>query len=78
MPAPTWIGRHSASNDYADYTDAYDQLYARYGGLAIISISRTAAGNPLSNPQQYIVGTDHFKKMSQELRSHPRRTSRSE
>ena len=27
-----------------------------------------SAGNPLPNPQQFIVGTNHFKKMSQELR----------
>ena len=54
-------------NDYADYTDAYDQLYAYYGGLGYFYF-QDAAGNPLANPQQYIEGTNHFKKLSQELR----------
>ena len=53
--------------DYADYTDAYDQLYASYGGLGYFYFN-DAAGNALSNPQQFIVGTNHFKKLSQELR----------
>ena len=55
-------------SDYTDYTDAYDRLYAAYGGLAYYFYYQDAAGNQLSNPQQYIVGTNHFKKMSQELR----------
>jgi len=54
-------------NDYADYTDAYDQLYADYGGLGYFYFN-DAAGNPLANPQQFIVGTNHFKKLSQEIR----------
>ncbi len=54
-------------NDYADYTDAYDQLYASQGGLYYFYF-QDSAGNPLPNPQQFIVGTNHFKKMSQELR----------
>ena len=54
-------------NDYADYTDAYDQLYASYGGLGYFYFN-DAAGNPLANPQQFIVGTNHFKKLSQEIR----------
>ena len=47
MPAPTWTGRPSV-NDYADYTDAYDQLYDEcYGGhLAYYSeLPRFDAGN---------------------------------
>jgi outer membrane receptor protein involved in Fe transport len=56
-------------NDYADYTDAYDQLYATYGGLGgPYFYYLDSAGNTLKNPQQYIVGTNHFKKLSQELR----------
>jgi len=55
-------------NDYADYTDAYDQLYESYGGLANYFYFEDAAGNLLSNPQQFIIGTNHFKKLSQELR----------
>ena len=54
-------------SDYTDYTDAYDRLYAASGGLAYFYYL-DSAGNPLPNPQQYIIGTNHFKKMSQELR----------
>jgi len=57
----------STLNDYADYTDAYDQLYAASGGLAYFYFN-DAAGNPLANPQQFIIGTNHFKKLSQEIR----------
>ena len=57
-------------SDYADYADAYDVLYANYNpdyaGLAYFYY-QDSAGNFI-NPQQYIIGTDHFKKMSQELR----------
>ena len=57
-------------SDYADYADAYDQLYATYSpayaGLAYFYY-QDSAGNFI-NPQQYIVGTDHFRKLSQELR----------
>jgi len=55
-------------NDYADYTDAYDRLYQSYGGLAYWFYLQDAAGNFVSNPQQWIVGTNHFNKLSQELR----------
>jgi outer membrane receptor protein involved in Fe transport len=58
---------NSGINDYADYTDAYDQLYASYGGLGYFYLN-DAAGNPLPNPQQFIEYTNHFKKLSQELR----------
>lgn len=57
-------------SDYADYADAYDQLYSTYNpdyaGLAYFYY-QDSAGNFI-NPQQFIIGTDHFKKMSQELR----------
>src|SRR5215204_1591903 len=49
-------------NDYADYTDAYDQLYASNFGLGYFYFN-DAAGNPLANPQQFIEGTNHFKKL---------------
>ena len=57
-------------SDYTDYTDAYDRLYASSGGLAQggYFYFTDAAGNAVANPQQYIIGTNHFKKMSQELR----------
>ena len=60
---------NSGLNDYADYTDAYDQLYADVapGGLGYFYFN-DSAGNPLPNPQQYILYTNHFRKLSQELR----------
>lgn len=65
MDRPTY-GR----SDYADYADAYDALYANYNpdyaGLAYFYYL-DSAGNFI-NPQQYIIGTNHFRKLSQELR----------
>ena len=55
-------------NDYADYTDAYDQLYESAGGLANYFALYDSEGNFVSNPQQFIIGTNHFRKLSQELR----------
>ncbi len=57
----------NASNDYIDYAEAYDNLYSSYGGLAGYFYFQDAAGNTI-NPQQVVVGSDHFKKMSQEFR----------
>jgi outer membrane receptor protein involved in Fe transport len=58
---------NSGVNDYADYTDAYDRLYASHGGLYYFYL-QDSAGNYLPNPQQYILYTNHFRKMSHELR----------
>jgi len=55
-------------SDYADYTDQYDRLYQSVGGLAYYFYLQDAAGNFVANPQQWITGTNHFKKLSQELR----------
>jgi iron complex outermembrane recepter protein len=57
----------NASNDYIDYAEAYDNLYSSYGGLAGYFYFQDATGNTI-NPQQVVVGSDHFKKMSQEFR----------
>ena len=63
----------SSLSDYADYADAYDVLYANYydgaygRGLGVFYYL-DAAGNRTINPQQYIEGSYHFKKLSQELR----------
>jgi iron complex outermembrane receptor protein len=57
----------NSSNDYIDYAEAYDALYASYGGLAGYFYYQNAAGATI-NPQQIVLGTDHFKKMSHELR----------
>lgn len=54
-------------NDYTDYAEAYDALYADYGGLAGYFYLEDNAGNDI-DPRQFIIGTDHFRKLSQELR----------
>jgi len=54
------------SSDYSDYADAYDQLYAAYGGLGYFYY-QDAAGNNI-DPRQHINATDNFKKMSHEFR----------
>lgn len=57
----------SSSSDYTDYAEAYDSLYESVGGLAYYFAYQNAAGNTI-NPSQKVLGTDHFKKLSQELR----------
>ncbi len=54
-------------SDYSEYTAVYDDYYESYGGLANYAYFFDNAGNPI-DPTQYIVGTNHFKKLSQELR----------
>lgn len=56
-----------SSSDYTDYAEAYDALYSSYGGLAGYFYLQDNAGNTI-DPRQYIIGTDHFRKLSQELR----------
>ncbi len=55
------------SSDYTDYAEAYDQLYSSVGGIAGYFYFQNAAGNTISSRQQ-VIGTDHFRKLSQELR----------
>ncbi len=55
------------SSDYTDYAEAYDNLYSSVGGLAGYFYYQDNNGNTI-DPRQRVVGTDHFKKMSQELR----------
>jgi len=54
-------------SDYSEYTAAYDDYYESYGGLANYMYFFDNAGNAI-DPTQYIVGSNHFKKMSHELR----------
>lgn len=54
-------------NDYTDYAEAYDALYASSGGLAGYFYFQDNGGNTI-DPRQFIVASDHFKKLSQELR----------
>jgi iron complex outermembrane receptor protein len=56
-----------ATTDYTDYTDVYDAAYASVGGTLDYFYFRDNAGNNV-DPRQHIVGTDHFTKMSHELR----------
>jgi iron complex outermembrane receptor protein len=72
------------TSDYTDYTDAYNQYYIDYynsyldtygyppsfctgPGLLGCQNYTDNNGNVIS-PRQHITGTDHFKKLSQELR----------
>ena len=61
--------KDSQSSDYTDYAEAYDQLYSSVGGIAgyYYFAFRDANGNSI-DPRQKVVGTDHFRKMSHELR----------
>jgi outer membrane receptor protein involved in Fe transport len=58
-----------ALSDYTDYTDAYNAYYQSLGYLGILDYEnyRDNNGN-IIDPRQYIIGTDHFKKMSHEIR----------
>jgi outer membrane receptor protein involved in Fe transport len=55
------------SSDYTDYAEAYDSYYAAQGGLAGYFYFLDNAGNTI-DPRQVVISTDHFKKMSHELR----------
>ena len=52
--------RHTLS-DYTDYAEAYDALYADYGGLAGYFYYQDNAGNTIL-PLQHIDGSDHFRE----------------
>src|SRR5437764_8841822 len=58
-----------ATSDYTEYVDAYDAYYQSLGYLGILDYQNYSdnAGNQIS-PRQHIVGTDDFKKLSQEVR----------
>ncbi|MEO8374959.1 MAG: TonB-dependent receptor [Sphingomonas bacterium] len=58
-----------SSSDYTDYAEAYDSLYSSVGGIAGYAYFGfvNAAGAHI-DPRQKVIGTDHFKKMSQEFR----------
>jgi len=56
-----------ATTDYTDYTDAYNDYYLSVGGLLGYQTWEDNAGN-IINPRQHILGTDHFTKLSHELR----------
>jgi iron complex outermembrane receptor protein len=56
-----------SSTDYTDYSEAYDRLYESAGGLANYFYFLDNAGNTIDS-RQNVIGSDHFKKLSQELR----------
>ncbi|MDP9085250.1 MAG: TonB-dependent receptor [Pseudomonadota bacterium] len=57
---------HSGT-DYTDYAEAYDQIYSSAGGVANYQYFQNAIGQTI-DPRQYVVASDHFKKLSQEFR----------
>jgi outer membrane receptor protein involved in Fe transport len=59
--------KDNSSSDYTDYSEAYDQIYSSVGGIGGYFYFQNAAGNSI-DPRQQVLGSDHFKKMSQELR----------
>ncbi|WBH15742.1 TonB-dependent receptor [Sphingomonas radiodurans] len=66
--AGAYLDRRTAqSSDYTDYSESYDSLYSSVGGLAGYFYYQDAAGNTI-DPRQNVLATDHFKKLSQELR----------
>lgn len=66
--AGAYLDRKTYSeSDYTDYSEAYDSLYASVGGLAGYFYFLDSLGNTI-DPRQRVIGTDHFKKLSQELR----------
>ncbi|MFO1238855.1 MAG: TonB-dependent receptor [Sphingomonadaceae bacterium] len=59
--------KRSSSSDYTDYAETYDNLYSSYGGIAGYFYFTDALGNTI-DPRQKVLGSDHFKKLSQEFR----------
>lgn len=55
------------SSDYTDYAEAYDNLYQSVGGVAGYFYFNDAAGQKIDSRQR-VIGSDHFKKLSQEFR----------
>lgn len=55
------------SSDYTDYSEAYDSLYESSGGLSNYFYYQDSLGNTI-DPRQKVLGSDHFKKLSQEVR----------
>ena len=56
-----------SQSDYTDYAEAYDALYADYGGFAGYFYITDNAGDQVI-PSQHIVGEDEFTKESHEFR----------
>jgi iron complex outermembrane recepter protein len=66
--AGAYLDRRTESiSDYTDYAEAYDLLYADYGGVASYLYFFDDAGN-LIDSSQHISGSGDYTKMSHELR----------
>jgi len=66
--ATAYLDRKTASSsDYTDYAETYDSIYAASGGIAGYQYFQDSAGNTI-DPRQKVIGGDHFKMFSQELR----------
>lgn len=59
--------KRSSSSDYTDYAETYDSLYSSVGGVAGYFYFQNAAGQTIDS-RQHVLGSDHFKKTSQEFR----------
>ncbi len=57
----------NTQSDYTDYAEAYDALYASYGGMANYQYFTNETGDTI-DPRQTIFGTDKFTKQSHEFR----------
>jgi iron complex outermembrane receptor protein len=56
-----------SETDYTDYSEAYDSMYESVGGLANYFYFQNAVGQTIDS-RQFVIGEDHFKKLSQEFR----------
>lgn len=56
-----------SNSDYIDYAEAYDSLYADYGGIAGYFYITDNGGDTII-PSQHIVAKDAFTKESHEFR----------
>jgi iron complex outermembrane receptor protein len=56
-----------SETDYTDYSEAYDSMYESAGGLANYFYFQNAVGETIDS-RQFVIGEDHFKKLSQEFR----------
>ncbi len=61
--------KNSGFTDYTDYTDAYEAYYIDTSGVGLVDVQdyTNNLGQQI-NPQQFIDGSNHYRKMSHEVR----------
>ena len=61
--------KNSVFTDYTDYTDAYEAYYIDTSGVGLVDVQdyTNNLGQQI-NPQQFIAGSNHYRKMSHEAR----------